>query len=52
MKLGKAVPKKWFSSKEAKERKKKIEESTKALSNSMKASLIVSDSLLKSRVTI
>ena len=46
------ISKEWFSSKEAKERKKKIEESTKKISDSMKSSLIVSESLLKLRVTI
>lgn len=51
-KLGEAVPIEWFLTKEAKERKKKIEESTKKLSDAMRASLIVSPALLKSVINI
>jgi hypothetical protein len=46
--LGKAVPAEWFATKEAQERKKRIEESTEELSEAMKASLRVSPELLKS----
>lgn len=50
--LGKAVPKSWFRSDEAKELKEKMEKSTKALSDSMRASLIVDSSLLKSKISV
>lgn len=50
--LGKAVPKSWFSSKAAKARKAKIEKSTNALSASMRASLRVDPSLLKSKISV
>lgn len=45
--LGKAVPAEWFATEEAKERKKKIDESSEKLSAAFKASRVVSPELLR-----
>ncbi len=46
------IPKDWFSTEEAKERREKIEKSSKVLSASMSASLKVSPALLKSKISV
>jgi hypothetical protein len=50
-KLGQAVPKEWFATEEAKDRKAKLDKSGEKLSASFKASMIVDEALLKSRIT-
>lgn len=48
----KEISKDWFSSEEAKERREKIEKSSKVLSASMSASLKVNPVLLKSKISV